>query len=92
MKQEFEKAGLDSLKALAEAGKSIITIYLNGCSPAEKARIRRDLNALLTMGITVDMVLDEVALQIPEIIPIMKDRVAYRKSEIEKVMSFLKEG
>lgn len=91
VKEEFEKAGLGNLKSLADAGKSIIGIYLNGCSPQEKARIRRDLNVLLQMGITVDMVLDEVARQIPEIQPIMQDKDSYRKSEIEKLMSFSKQ-
>ncbi|GAI90426.1 unnamed protein product, partial [marine sediment metagenome] len=59
-RQEIEKAGLDNLKILAEAGKSIVATYLNGCSPTEKAKYKRDLNALLQMGVTPDMILEEV--------------------------------
>lgn len=91
IRQEIEKAGLDDLKTLAEAGKSIVGTYLNGCSSQEKARIRRDLSAVLQMGITVDMILDEVARQNPEIGSIMQGKGSYRKSEIEEVLSFLKE-
>lgn len=90
-KKEIEKAGLDNLKILADAGQSIVGTYLNGCSAQEKARIKRDLNALLQMGVTVDMILDELTRQIEELAPIMKDRASYRKSEIEEVLSFLKE-
>jgi len=91
IKGEIEKAGLDNLKILAEKGISIVGTYLNGCSPQEKATYKRDLNVLLQMGVSVDMILDEVALQMPELAPIMKDRASYRKSEIEEVLSFLKE-
>ena len=59
IRQEIEKAGLDNLKTLADAGISIIGTYLNGCSPSEKARHKRDLNALLQMGVSADMLLDE---------------------------------
>lgn len=91
LKKEIEKAGLDNLKALADAGRSIVGTYLNGCSPEEKAGYRRDLNVLLQMGVSVDMILDEVARQNPEIGSIMQGRGSYRKNEIEEVLSFLKE-
>ena len=90
--QEIEKAGLDNLKALADAGQSIILTYLNGCSSQEKVRIKRDVSALLQMDITVDMILDEVTRQIEELMPIMREKDSYRRSEIEKLMSFLKEN
>lgn len=90
-KKEIEKAGLDNLKILADKGISIVGTYLRGCSPQEKAGYRHDLNVLLQMGVSVDMILDEVARQMPELAPIMKDRASYRKSEIEEVWSFLKE-
>lgn len=92
VKQEIEKEGLDTLKTVADAGRSIVDIYLSDRSPSEKARIRRDLNALLQLGITVEMVLDEVALQVPELAPLMSGRDGYRRSETEKLMAFLKEG
>ena len=91
-KQEIEKAGLDNLKILADAGKSIVGTYINGSSPQEKARIRRDLNTLLQMGITPEMVLTEMARQIPEIAPIMQGREDYKKSELQNLERFLKEG
>ena len=91
-KKEIEKAGVDNLTTLADAGQSIIGTYLRGCSEKERGRLRKDLNTLLQMGITVDMLLDEVARQIPKVGPIMKTRERYRKSEIQNVTAFLKES
>ena len=91
LRKEIEKAGLDNLKVLADAGISIVGTYLNGCSPQEKATHRRNLNALMQMGITVDMLLDEVARQMKETVPIMEGRDSYKKSEVEKLLSFLSE-
>ena len=90
IKQEIEKAGLDNLKILAENGISIIATYLEGCSPKKQAELRRDFNGILTMGVTPEMILDEVACQIPELAPIMKDKEGYRKTELDKVSQFLK--
>lgn len=92
IKQEIEKAGLDNLKILAENGRSIVGTYLNGCSAQEKATYRRDLNALLQMGVTPDMLLAEVARQMPELQPTMEGRDDYKKSEIQNLERFLKEG
>ena len=92
IRQELEKAGLDNLKVLANAGQSIVTCYLNGCSPKEKAAYRRDLNTLLRMGVTADMLLEEIARQMPELAPIIKSKQDYKKTEIEKLEAFLKEG
>jgi len=91
IRQELEKAGLDNLKVLANAGISIIQTYLQGCSPQEKATYRRDLNALLQMGVTADMLLEEISRQLPELKPIIKSKQDYKKSEIEKLTSFVKE-
>lgn len=90
IKKEIEKAGLDDLKILAENGVSIIATYLQGCSPKKQAELRRDFNGLLAMGVTPEMVLDEVAGQMLELAPIMKDKEGYRKAELEKVSQFLK--
>ena len=90
IRQEIEKAGLDNLKILAEAGKSIVGTYLNGCSPQEKAMYRRDLNALLQMGVTPEILLSEVARQMPELAPIMEGKEGYKLSEIRNLLSFLK--
>ena len=92
IKQEIEKAGLDNLKILADKGISIVGTYLQGCSPPEKAGYRRDLNALLQMGVTADMLLGEIARQMPEIAPIIESKPDYKKSEFQEVERFLKEG
>ncbi|GAJ04972.1 unnamed protein product, partial [marine sediment metagenome] len=80
------------LKILANAGKSIVATYLNGCSPQEKATYRRDLNNLVRMGITADEVLDEVSRQMPKLAPIMEGREGYKKTELLELERFLKEG
>ncbi|MBA7507329.1 hypothetical protein ES706_06048 [subsurface metagenome] len=92
LRQEIEKAGLDNLKILAEAGRSIVGTYLQGCSPQEKKRHKQELNALLGMGVTPDMLLTELVRQMPEIAPIMEGRGDYKKSEIQNLERFLKEG
>lgn len=91
-RQEIEKAGLDNLKILADAGKSIVHTYLNGCSPQEKAKLKGDLNALRQMGITPDMVLTELTRQNPELVPIMQGRESYKINEIQNLEQFLTEG
>jgi len=90
--KEIEKAGLDNLKILAEAGTSIVGTYLNGCSASEKTRIRRDFNALLEMGVTADIIILEMTRQMPELAPIMEGKEGYKQGEIEKLTSFVKEG
>jgi len=90
IKKEIEKAGVDNLKTLANAGISIIGTYLNGCSPQEKATYRRDLGTLLQMGITADMLLEEVARQIPALAPEMEGKDAYKQAEIKELESFLR--
>jgi len=90
-KKEIEKAGLDNLKILAEKGISIVGTYLNACSPQEKATYKRDLNALFKMGVTADMLLEEIARQMPEIAPIMVGKENYKASEIQNLEQFLKE-
>ena len=92
IKQEIEKAGLDNLKILADNGTSIVGTYFQGCSPQEKATYRRDLNALLQMGVTPDILLTEVARQMPQLAPIMEGKEGYKATEIQKLEQFLKEG
>ena len=89
IRQEIEKAGLDNLKILAEAGKSIVGTYLNGCSPQEKVIKRQQLNYLVQMGVTPDMILTEVARQMPQLAPIMQGRDDYKKTEIQNLEQFL---
>lgn len=90
--REIEKAGLDNLKTLAEEGISIVGTYLNGCSPEEKATYRRDLNALFQMGVTAEMLLAEVARQLPELKPIIQEKEAYKQSEIRNLEAFVRGG
>lgn len=92
IKKEIEKAGLGNLKILANAGRSIVGTYLNGCSPQEKATYRRDLNTLVQMGVTVDMILEEVIRQLPEIALEMEGKDDYKQAEIKNLEAFLLMG
>ena len=89
IRKEIEKAGLDNLKTLADAGISIIGTYLNGCSPEKKAKIRRDFNALLQLGVTPEMVLSELFRQMPELAPIIEGKQDYKKTDLQKLEEFL---
>lgn len=88
--KELEKAGLDNLKILADAGRSIVGTYLDGCSAQEKATYKRDLGALLQMGVTPEMLLSELARQKPQLAPMMEGKESYKQSEIEKLESFIR--
>jgi hypothetical protein len=92
IREKIEQAGMDNLKAIADAGKSIIGIYLKGCSPEEKKKIRQDANALAKLGVTPEMVLEELAGQNEELAIIMEEgRKGYKKSELKNLEQFLKE-
>ena len=92
IRKEIEKAGMENLQALAKSGISIVGTYLKGCSPEEQKKIRQDFNTLLQMGITPDMFFDELTRQMPELAPIIEERKGYKKSEVQNVLTFLKEG
>ncbi|MBA7715001.1 hypothetical protein ES703_124038 [subsurface metagenome] len=64
--------------------------YLDSCSPQEKEQIKRDLDNLLQMGVTPDMVFEELTRQMPELAPIIEKKEGYKKTEVEKLLSFLK--
>lgn len=85
VRKELEKAGIEDLKLLATSGKSVVGTYLNGCSTQEKAGIKRDFNALLKMGVTIDMIIEELAKQMPDLAPRMN-----RKQELQSFEVFLK--
>jgi len=91
-RKDIEKAGLDNLKILAENGISIVGTYLNGCSSQEKATYRQNLNMLLRMGVTPDMILAELTLQMTELAPIIEERPDYKRGEIQNLERFLKES
>ncbi len=88
--KEIEKAGMDNLKVLADAGHSIVGTYLNGCSSQEKAIYKRDLGALLQMAITPDMILTELVRQMPQLAPMMEGKEGYRQTEIKKLEAFVR--
>jgi len=92
IKEEIEKAGLDNLKLLADKGVSIVGTYLEGCPPKEKAGYRQELRVLLRMGATYDMILSELARQMPVIAPIMEAKPEYRRSEVQSLEAFAKGG
>lgn len=92
IKEEIEKAGVDNLRILADTGISIVGTYLKNCPPQEKATYRRDLNALLQMGVTPNMLLAEISRQMPELVSIMQGRDNYKKSELRNLEKFLREA
>ena len=91
IKTEIEKAGVDNLKILAQAGHSTVGTYLEGCSPPEKTKLRQELGAMARLGVTPEMLLDEFAGQMPELVPIMEGKEEYKSGELEKIASFMKE-
>ena len=91
IKKEIEKIGVDNLKILADAGKDIADTYLKGCSAKGIAQSRQKFNQLLQMGVTVDMIMDKLTRQMPELATIMGGREDYIKGELEKLVSLLME-
>ncbi len=89
--KEIEQAGVDDLTALAEAGTSIIGTYLKGCSEEKRAWVKRELRAVLHMGVTVDMVLEETTRQMPQLRPILDGKPDYRRSEVQRLEAFAEE-
>jgi len=91
VREEMEGVGLEDLKALTETGQSIIQVYLDTLSSQKRASVKRDLNVLLQLGITPDMLLTELTRQMPELLPIMKGKEAYKKQEIARLSAFIEE-
>lgn len=90
IKKEIEKMEMDNLKTLAEDGISIVHTYFNNCSPQERATYRRELKVLVQMGITPDMILEEMVRQMPELAPEMEGKESYKQAEIKELESFLR--
>lgn len=89
IKKEIEQAGLGKLKELADLDISIIEVYLKSRSTQQKAKYRRDLNVLIQMGVTPEMLLDEISRQMPELAPVIKSKPDYKKSELQHLEHFL---
>jgi hypothetical protein len=92
IKKEIEQAGLVNLKFLAERNISIVGTYLNGCSPEKKTEVKRGLASLLAMGVTMDMLLEQLGQLMPELAPLLVGREAYKKSELQEIEKFIQEG
>jgi len=89
---EIKKAGLDTLQSLANAGISIVGTYLKGCSDSERAMYRRELSAVQSMGVTPQMILSELILQMPALAAIMEGKEGYQVTEVKVLEQFLKEA
>lgn len=90
LKNELLQVGMDSLNALADDGRSVVQIYLDGSSAKRKAEIKQEWGRLLQSGVTVDMVFSALA-KMPELMPIMEKRRDYMRSELQKFAQFLEE-
>ena len=90
IKNKAKEIGIDNIKTLVEAGRSITEIYLEDCTADKKAQKRREANALLEMGITPEEIWKELIRQMPELEPIIKGKDDYIKSEIKKIEDFVK--
>jgi len=90
IKNKAKEIGIDNVKTLVEAGRSITEIYLNDCPPDKKAQKRREANALLEMGITPEEIWKELIRQMPELVPIIEGKDDYVKSEMKKIEAFVK--
>jgi hypothetical protein len=82
--------GLDNLRLLVDANASITDLYLKGLSDRGKANFKQNLNILFRMGITPQMLWEEMSRQIPELVLILKDKETYIRTEIAKLDAFLK--
>lgn len=91
IKNRAEQLGMDKVKALVREGHSITDIYISGCSPPEKAKLKQDAATLVQMGITPEMLFAELTRQMPEITSIIEGRGDYIKNEMQKIEAFLKQ-
>ena len=90
IKNRARGIGIDNIKTLVEAGRSITEIYLEDSSPDKKAQKRREANALIEMGITPEEIWEELIRQMPELKPIIEGKDDYIKSEMKKIEAFVK--
>ncbi len=90
IKNKAKEIGMDDIRTLVEAGRSITEIYLNGCSEEKKVQKRREATALFQMGVTPEMLWEEVIRQLPELGPILEGKDDYLKSEFKKIEAFVK--
>jgi len=85
-----KQIGMDKIKTLVDAGRSITEIYLESCSPDKKVEKRREAHTLLEMGITPEELWKEVLRRLPELEAIIKGKDDYIQAEMKKIEAFVK--
>ena len=85
-----KELGIDNIKALVDAGRSITEIYLSDCPPEKKVEKRRQADALVKMGITPEELWEEVIRRLPELGSIIEGKDDYVKAEMGKIEKFVK--
>lgn len=90
IKNKAKQIGMDDIRTLVEAGRSITELYLNDISADKKEQKRREATALLQMGVTPEMLWEEVIRQMPELAPILEGKDDYLTSEFKKIEAFVK--
>ena len=85
-----KQIGIDDIKTLVDAGRSITEIYLESCSPDKKVEKRREATMLLEMGVTPEELWREVIRRLPELEPIIKGKNDYIRAEVKKIEEFVK--
>ena len=90
IKNKAKEIGIDDIKTLVEAGRSITEVYLESCSPDKKVQKRREAHMLLEVGITPEELWEELIRQMPELAPIIEGKDDYIKSEMKKIEAFVK--
>lgn len=93
IKKELEKIDKDRwVQILTGDEKDIVATYLKGCSAKGIAESKQKLNHLLQMGVTVDLILEKLIRQMPELLTIIEGREDYLKGVLKKLISVLMEG
>ena len=90
IKNKAKEIGIDNIKTLVEAGRSITEIYISSIPEATKVQKRREANALVEMGITPEELWKEVLRRLPELEPIIKGKDDYIRAEMKKIEAFVK--
>ena len=85
-----KEIGIDDIKTLVAAGRSITEIYLESCSPDMKVQKRREAHMLLEVGITPEELWGEVIRRMPELKPIIEGKDDYIRAEMKKIEAFIK--
>ena len=85
-----KQIGIDDIRTLVDAGRSITEVYLESCPPDKKVEKRREASMLLEMGITPEELWNEVLRRLPELEAIIKCKDEYIRAETKKIEAFVK--